>query len=92
MGPHDRNFLARINNENFLRGPTERNTRQRQAVIFARASEALLAGQRHFRSLSCLDRLRDITGLKKRHVFLANLTKILKHSLSVRKNFFGSEI
>ena len=26
-GPQDRNFLARINNENFLRGATERNTR-----------------------------------------------------------------
>ena len=27
LGPHDRNFLARINSENYLRGATERNTR-----------------------------------------------------------------
>ena len=27
QGPYDRNFLVRINNENFLRGATERNTR-----------------------------------------------------------------
>ena len=27
LGPHDRNFLARINNENFLRCANERNTR-----------------------------------------------------------------
>ena len=43
QGPHDRNFLARINNENFLSGANERNTRQRQEVIFARASKALRA-------------------------------------------------
>ena len=42
-------------------------------------------------SLSCLDQLRDITRVKKRHIFLANLTKILKHFLSVREIFFGSE-
>ena len=44
LGTHDKNFLARINNENFLRGATERNIRSRQEVIFARASEALRAG------------------------------------------------
>ena len=38
---HHRNFLARINVENFLRGANERNTRLRQEVIFARAFEAL---------------------------------------------------
>ena len=27
LGPHDRNLFVRINNENFLRGATERNTR-----------------------------------------------------------------
>ena len=27
LGPHDQNFLVRINNENFLRGATKRNTR-----------------------------------------------------------------
>ena len=27
QGPHDRNFLVCINNENFLRGAIERNTR-----------------------------------------------------------------
>ena len=27
QGPHDRNFFARINNENFLSGANERNTR-----------------------------------------------------------------
>ena len=43
QGPHDRNFLARSNNENFLRGAIERNTRLRQEAIFARASEALRA-------------------------------------------------
>ena len=42
-GPHDKNFLALINNENFLRGATEQNTRSRQLVMFARASEALRA-------------------------------------------------
>ena len=44
LGPHDRNFLVHINNENFLRGATERNIRSKQKVIFARASEALRAG------------------------------------------------
>ena len=43
LGPHDRNFFIRINNEKFLRGATERNTHQRQEVIFVRASEALKA-------------------------------------------------
>ena len=43
QGPHDRNFLARINNENFLRGANERNTRLRQEVIFSGASKALRA-------------------------------------------------
>ena len=52
----------------------------------------LRARYRHFHLLNCLDRLRDITRVKKRHVFLANLTKILKHSLSVREIFFGLEI
>ena len=36
-------FFARINNESFLRGANERNTRKRQEVIFARAFEALRA-------------------------------------------------
>ena len=27
LGPHDRNFLVRSKNENFLRDATERNTR-----------------------------------------------------------------
>ena len=40
---HDRNFLARINNENCLRGAIEPNTRLRQEAIFARASQALRA-------------------------------------------------
>ena len=44
LGPHDRNFLVHINNENFLRDATERNIRSKQEVIFARASEALRAG------------------------------------------------
>ena len=44
-------------------------------------------GQRYFRSLNCLDRLRDTTRVKTRHTFLAKLTKILKQSLSVRKTF-----
>ena len=76
----------------FLRGGTERNICQRQKVIFARASEALRARKCYFRSLSCLDRLRDITRVKKRHISFANLTTILKHSLSVREILFGSEI
>ena len=47
QGPHDRNFLApTIINENFLRGATERNTHQRQEVIFARTSKALKARYR----------------------------------------------
>ena len=58
----------------------ERNTRKSQEVIFAHASEALRVGKRHFRALSCLDRSRDTTRAKKRLIFLANLTKILKHS------------
>ena len=41
--PYDRNSLVCINNENFLRGATEQNTRLRQEVIFARASEAMRA-------------------------------------------------
>ena len=45
-----------------------------------------------FHSLRWLDRLRDVTRVKKRHTFPANLTKILKHSLSVREKLFGSEI
>ena len=44
LGLHDRNFRARINNENFLRGATERNTYKRQEVIFARGFEAARAG------------------------------------------------
>ena len=44
LGPNDRNFLNRINNENFVRGTTEQNTRLRQDVSFARASEALRVG------------------------------------------------
>ena len=82
LGPHDRNFLVRINHEKFSRYATEQNTRLRQEVIFARTSEALELGNVHFRLLRCLDRLRDITRVKK-HIFLANLTNILKHSSSV---------
>ena len=55
-------------------------------------SEALRARKRPFRSLSCLNRLQVITRVKKRHIFLANLTKILKHFLSVREISFGLKI
>ena len=63
-----------------------------QGVIFARVSEALRAVQRHFRWISCLDRSRDITEVKNRHIFLANQTQILKHSCSRYETFFWSEI
>ena len=33
----------------------------------------------------------SITRVKKRHIFLANIAKILKHSLSVQESFFGSK-
>ena len=59
-----------------------------QEVIFARAFEALRP------SLSELHgsiARYSITGVKKRHIFLANLTKILKHSLSVQEIFFGQK-
>ena len=59
-----------------------------QEVIFARVSKALRAVQRHFRWISCLDRSRGITEVKNRHIFCANLTKILKHFLSSVRDVF----
>ena len=56
-------------------------------MIFARASEALRAGERYFRLISFFDRLRDITRVKKCHIFLASLKKILK----ANENFFGQK-
>ena len=44
------------------------------------------------REVAWMDCEVHITQVKKRHIFLANLTKIFKHSLSVREIFFGSEI
>ena len=64
-------------NEFFLRGATERNTR------YARVRKALRNPLRHSFSLACFERLRKAVRVKKRHIFLANLKRILKHSLSV---------
>ena len=42
---------------------------------------------RHSFSLNFFERLRKAVRVKKRHIFLANLKRILKHSLSVREIF-----
>ena len=74
-------------NEFFLRGATERNTRSTEEVIFARVCKVLQNPLRHSFSLTCFERLRRAVRVKKRHVFLANLKRILKHSLRVREIF-----
>ena len=49
--------------------------------------KALRNPLRHSFSLSCFERLQKAVLEKKRHIFLANLKRILKHSLSVRDIF-----
>ena len=49
--------------------------------------KALRNPLRHSFSPTCFERLRKAVRVKKRHIFLANLKRILKHSLSVREIF-----
>ena len=44
-------------------------------------SKALQNSLRHSFSLSCFEQLRKAVQVKKRHIFLANLKRILKHFL-----------
>ena len=57
-------------------------------MIFARASEAMGAQQRHFRSLSCLDRLRDITRVKKTSHFPRQLDENFEALFKHERNLF----
>ena len=52
-----------------------------------RLCKALRNPLRHSFSLTCFERLRKAVRVKKRHIFLPNLKRILKHSLSVRETF-----
>ena len=52
-----------------------------------RVCKALRNPLRHSFSLTCFERLRKAVRVKKRHIFLANLKRILKHSLGVREIF-----
>ena len=87
QGPHARSFLARINNENFLRGANERNTRLRQEGIFARASEALRVGSRHFRSLM-LGSIAKYNWSKKTSHFPRQLNQDFEALFKRTRNFF----
>ena len=65
------------------RMPDKRGTDNRGSTV----CKALRNPLRHSFSLNFFERLRKAVRVKKRHIFLANLKGILKHSLSVREIF-----
>ena len=65
-------------NQFFLRGGTELNVKGHFCTC--RVSKALRNPLRHSFSPSCFERLWKAIRVKKRHIFLANLKRISKHS------------
>ena len=83
-----RNFLACINNQNFLRGATEQNTHQRQEIIFARAYEALTASVTSFLLAKLLGSIARYNLSKKTSHFLRQLNEDFEALFKRARNLF----
>ena len=87
LGQHDRNFLVRFNQRVFFKRRYRTKYSLNVRGHLCTSMQSLAKSVRHSFSQTCFERLRKAVRVKKRHIFLANLKRILKHSLCVREIF-----